>query len=101
MADINAFAMVNGVYVDDDDRRLAHEYITGVLRFLADFERADRPEYHDMTMSSVMFPDDFGPNLQHLSESAKGNELLRSELRRRIRRVMGEPTKGTGEIYEI
>jgi hypothetical protein len=52
MAAVNTFAMLNGVYVDDDDRRLAHEYVSSVLDFLGLLDQADRPEYRDMASAN-------------------------------------------------
>ncbi len=94
-ADVNAFAMVNGVYIDDADRQLAHEYITGVLQFLANLEAADRPEYREMAMSTASYPSDFGPAVQQLAQESQRIEELRVELRSRVRTVLGgAPSEG-------
>jgi hypothetical protein len=90
VADVNSFAMVNGVYVDDDDRQLAFEYIAGVLQLLAAIEKADRPEYREMAELTAPFPIEFGDDMRLLSKLARHNEELRTTLRNRIKRVMGE-----------
>lgn len=88
--------MVNGVYIDDADRQLAHEYITGVLRFLANLEAADRPEYREMVTSTASgFPSDFGPAVKELAQESQRIEELRVELRSRVRTVLGgAPSEG-------
>jgi hypothetical protein len=88
LAEVNTFAMVNGAYLDSEDRRLASEYIAGVLTLLDQLEKADRPEYRDMRLSTAAFPPDFGPNLQELSVAAADAERLRAKLRDKVRNVM-------------
>jgi hypothetical protein len=89
LASVNTFAMVNGAYLDDADRHLAHSYIEGVLAFLDELKDADRPEYRDLIPSTAAYPPDFGPRLSRLAEAARQNETMRLELRGRVQRVMG------------
>jgi hypothetical protein len=90
MAKVNAFAMVNGAYVDDVDRQLAQDYINGVFAFLRDLKAADRPEYRDLIPSTATYPPDFGPDVSRLAEAARRNETMRLQLRLRVRSVMGD-----------
>jgi hypothetical protein len=98
LAEVNSFAMVNGVYIDAVDRQLAHEYISEILRFLANLEAADRPKYREMMASTAAFPRDFGPTVRALAEEGNRVEGLRLELRSRVQAVIRGRDSGCGEL---
>jgi hypothetical protein len=90
--------MVNGVYIDEADRQLAHEYISDMLQFLTMLDAADRPEDREIKATTAAFPRDFGPKVQKLSDKRKCIEAQRAELRSRVQMILrGKTTSSDGD----